>query len=265
MSAVIIGTLIAEREIRRRGEDSEFIWDAVIWVLPAAIIGARLWYVINDILGGGTRFLENPVQILLINEGGLHIYGAILFGMASAIIFARRNGIDIWIILDSIAPVLLIGQALARPANFINQELYGPPTNLPWGIYISPDHRIPPYNDLTEFPSETTRFHPTFAYEMIWNLAAAALLIWIARRFKDTIKPGTIFAGWLILAGLGRFFIESFRPDQPRIPGTPISITRVIAALMVLFGTLWLLARYKVINFPLMDIGPEKYRTRKPA
>lgn len=263
MSAVLVGIWIAGREVKDRGEDPEFVWDAILWVLPAGIIGARLWYVINDILGGRTGFLRDPVRIIKIPEGGLHIYGAILLGGIAAVIYARRKNIDIWLVLDSVAPVLLIGQAIARPANFINQELYGQPTNLPWGINISPEHRIPPYNDLEEYPADTTRFHPTFAYEMIWNLFAAALLIWVSRRYKDKIKPGTIFAGWLVLAGLGRFLIEFFRPDQPRIPGTDISITRVVAALMAALGGFWLLARYEVINLPLMNFGPDEYRLQE--
>ena len=218
MTAVLVATWVATREIRRRGEDTEFVWDAMVWVLIAGIVGARLWYVINDILGGGSHFVQSPVRIFLIPEGGLHIYGAILFGGLAAYIYARRSHIDMWLILDSVAPGILIGQAIARPANFINQELYGPPTRLPWGLSIDAAHRIPPFNNLQLYP-ETTRFHPTFAYEMIWNIVAAALLLWIGRRYEKAIKPGTIFAGWLVLAGLGRFIIEFFRPDQPTIPG----------------------------------------------
>jgi phosphatidylglycerol:prolipoprotein diacylglycerol transferase len=160
---------------------------------------------------------------------------------------ARRNGVDFGKLLDSVAPSLLVAQALARPANFINQELYGPPTSLPWGISIDAAHRIAPWRDLDQYPVETTRFHPTFAYEMLWNLSAAALLFYVARRFPK-LKSGSIFAGWLILAGLGRFIIEWFRPDQPRIPGTAISYSRLIAALMFLGGTIWLLIQYGVIG-----------------
>lgn len=263
MTAVLVATWVTTREIKRRGEDPEFVWDGLVWVLIAGIIGARLWYVLNDILGGGKGFLQNPLRILLIPEGGLHIYGAILLGGLAAYFFAQRYHIDMWLVLDSVAPALLIGQALARPANFINQELYGQPTALPWGIPISAQHRLPPWNDLALYPEESTRFHPTFAYQMIWNLAAAALLLWIGRRYSEKIKPGTIFAGWLVLAGLGRFIIEFFRPDQPRIPGTGISYTHIVATLMALAGALWLLARYQVIRLPALAFGPDEYAPRE--
>ncbi|MFC1879182.1 prolipoprotein diacylglyceryl transferase [Chloroflexota bacterium] len=262
MGSVMLGAWVATREIRRRKEDPEFVWDALVYVLIGGIIGARLWYVLNDILGGGKYFIQNPVKIFFIPEGGLHIYGAIVVGGLFAYWYARRNNFDIWLILDSVGPALLVAQATARPANFINQELYGPPTKMPWGISIDAVHRLDPFMDLEQYPVATTRFHPTFAYEMIWNLFAAGLLLWLSKRYEEKIKPGTIFAGWLVLAGLGRFIIEIFRPDQPRIPGTVISYTRVVAALMSLIGTLWILVRYDVIRWPAFKFGPDAYAIR---
>ncbi len=200
------------------------------------------------------------MKILAITEGGLHIFGAFLFGGLAAYFYARSKKVDIWLLLDSVAPALLIGQAMARPANFINQELYGPPTTLPWGIPISANHRMAPWNDLLLYPEETTRFHPTFAYEIVWNLLAAGLLIWLANRYADRLKPGTIFMGWLVLAGTGRFLVEAFRPDQPLIPGTGLSYSRLISGLMALFGIIWLLARYQVLKIPVLSNGPEKYK-----
>ncbi|MBN1581757.1 MAG: prolipoprotein diacylglyceryl transferase, partial [Anaerolineae bacterium] len=165
---IIVGEWIAEREMRRRGENPEHLWEALVWGLPAGIVGSRLWYVANDILGGGTRYLTNPASILATWEGGLHFYGGILFAAVAFFLYARRHKLDMRLILDACAPSLLIGQGVARLGNLINQELYGQPTTLPWGIPIAPMHRIPPWNDLTRFPEATTRFHPTFAYEMLW-------------------------------------------------------------------------------------------------
>ena len=105
--------------------------------------------------------------------------------------------------LDVAAPVTMIGQAIARPANFINQELYGQPTTLPWGIHIDAAHRIPQYSDMTLYP-ESTRFHPAFAYEMIWNFITAGTLLWLARRFPEKFKPGAMFSWWLVISGVGR-------------------------------------------------------------
>ncbi|MDP2777503.1 MAG: prolipoprotein diacylglyceryl transferase, partial [Anaerolineales bacterium] len=169
MLGAVAGAMWAEREIRRRGENGEVIWDAMVWVLPAGIIGARLWYVMNNILGGSTYYTDNPAKILNIPEGGLHFFGGLLFGVIALAIFLQRSGKDMWLFLDALAPATLLGQAIARPANFINQELYGQPTQLPWGISIEAGHRLAQFSDLSLFPVETTRFHPTFAYEMILN------------------------------------------------------------------------------------------------
>ena len=259
VTGVVVGAWIAAREVRRRGENPEYVWEGLLWALVAGLVGARLWYVVNDILGGRSRYLDDPLSIIRITEGGLHFYGAILFGLVAVIIFARRRQLDMWLLLDSVAPSLLIGQAIARPANFINQELYGPPTDLPWGIPISADHRLPPWHDLSLYPEETTRFHPAFAYEMIWNLLAAGLLLWISRRFYDKLKPGALFAGWMILAGLGRFIIEWFRPDQPRVPGTDISYSRIVSALLAIGGVVMLLIRYEVIRIPILSQWRDSY------
>jgi len=257
---VFVGGWVTEKELTRRGGKAETVWDALLWVLPSAVIGSRIWYVLNDILGGGRTYIENPGRIIRIQEGGLHIFGGIVFGLLAAYLFARKNKVDLLLLMDSVAPGLLIGQAVARPANFINQELYGPPTDLPWGIPISPENRIPPWNNLDRYPVDATRFHPTFAYEMIWNFLTAGLLLWLVRRYEDKIKPGTAFAGWLVAAGVGRVIIETFRPDQPRIPGTALSYSRLIAGLMALAGIVWLLIRYEVIEIPFLPSGPEDYR-----
>jgi phosphatidylglycerol:prolipoprotein diacylglycerol transferase len=222
-----------------------------------------VWYVLNDIFGGGKIYLENPARIIRITDGGLHIFGAIALGALAAFLYARRNNVDMLLLLDSVAPALLIGQAIARPANYINQELYGPPTELPWGISIDEAHRLPPFNNLEKYPLETTRFHPTFLYEMLWNIFAAAIILWIARRFRNRIKPGTSFAAWLFLAGFGRVWIEFFRPDQPKIPGTLISYSQLIAFFMALAGAIWLLIRFEIVTLSFLSPGPESYDVPK--
>lgn len=257
---IILAGYIAEWGIRRHGEKPEYVWDMMLWAVPAGVVGARLWYVLNDILGGSTYFLDQPASILKTWEGGLHFYGAVLGGALGGLIYIRRKKLDIRLFLDIAAPALLIAQAVVRPANFINQELYGPPTTLPWGISIDAAHRIGPWTDLSIFPVSTTRFHPTFAYEILWNLLAAGVLVWLALEFKKKLKPGSIFAGWLILEGVGRELIEFFRPDQPRIPGTEISITRVAAGLMILAGMITLLIQYEIIRLPFFKSGPDSYQ-----
>jgi len=248
--------------VQRRGEDPDYVWDGLIWAIPAGIIGARLWYCANVTLGGSSYYLDNLLRVVRVWEGGLHFYGAVLFGGLAAFLYFRVNHLDFRLLLDSVAPALLIGQAVVRPANLINQELYGPPTDLPWGIPIEAAHRIQPWTDLVRYPVETTRFHPTFAYEMIWNFAAAALLIWAARRLTRKLKPGALFAGWLVLEGVGRFWLEWFRPDQPRLAGTAISYSRIVATVMAIAGGIWLLVKYEVIHLPFLSPGPSEYAIR---
>lgn len=259
MVGVLVATYMTAAEFKRHGENPDHIWDALIWMIPSGMIGARLWYVANATLGGSRYYIENPIQILNTTQGGLHFYGGLLFGALALILYARKHKVDLWLFLDAIAPTVLIGQAVARPANFINQELYGPPTTLPWGIKIDGIHRIPPWNDLSTYPADITRFHPTFAYEMLFNIFAAQLLIVISRVFEEKIRPGVIFYGWLVLSGIGRIIIEIWRPDQPRIPGTDFSFTRLVAVLMAVFGTVLLLDKLEIIRIPFLPKGPDTY------
>ena len=259
MSGVIVAAWIAEREYSRRGENGEHIWNSLIWALPVGVVGARLWYVVNTTLGGNSYYLDNPGQILNIPQGGLHFYGGLLFGGLAMILYVRRYKLDIWLLLDVAGPVTMIGQAIARPANFINQELYGQPTTLPWGIPIESNHRLPQYSDMTLYP-DSTRFHPAFAYEMIWNFVTAGTLLWLARRFPEKFKPGAMFSWWLVISGVGRFIIEAFRPDQPRIPGTDLSFSRLVAGLIALAGVIMLLVRYGYIRLKFAEGWEEEYQ-----
>jgi phosphatidylglycerol:prolipoprotein diacylglycerol transferase len=154
---------------------------------------------------------------------------------------------------------VLVGQALARPANYINQELYGPPTTLPWGIPIDAAHRLAAYQNLQLYPLATTRFHPDFAYEMIWNLLVAALLFWFARRYASKLKPGAMFFAWLFFAGFGRFWLEFLRPDQPRIGEFWMSYTQVATLIMVICGAVLFAERMGWLKIPAIHL-PERYR-----
>ena len=115
---------------------------------------------------------------------------------------------------------------------------------------------------MNQYP-ESTRFHPAFAYEMLWNFLAAGLLLWAARRFPEKFKPGAMFSWWLVLAGMGRVIIEAFRPDQPRIPGTDLSYSRLVAGLMALAGVILLLVRYGYIRIKFADDWEERYKVTK--
>lgn len=289
MAGVIVGSLLAERELIRRGGNGDVIWDVLVgWtdigpkmkfpfgtfqfglplgVLPVGIIGARLWYVMNATIGGNRIYMDNPSEILRVWNGGLHIFGGFLFGAIALFWLLRKYNVDRWLVLDSIGPAMLIGQGIGRLGNFVNQELYGPATTLPWGLKISTQYSYQTPIEMRDQPVdavinylETTRFHPTFAYEMLWNFAAAGLLLWLSRRHEKGLKPGTIFAGWLLLAGIGRAWIELFRPDQPKIGETGISYSMVVAALMAVAGAILLMIRYNAINFPGAENWEDEYQ-----
>jgi len=264
MLGVGIATWLTGREFKRRGQDPDYIWDSLLWILPAGIVGSRLWYVANSILGGSTRFIDDPLSIINLRQGGLHYFGGILFGAIAFYFYAKRMGLDVWLALDAASPGLLLGQAIARPANFINQELYGPPTDLPWGIKIDAQNRIPPWNDISQFPLESTRFHPTFAYEILWNVFAAGLLLILSRKYKEKMKPGVVFGAWLILAGVGRNLIEFFRPDQPTFPGTAFSYSRFVAILMIIAGILLILHKYRILKVGFLPAGEDDYKIAPP-
>jgi phosphatidylglycerol---prolipoprotein diacylglyceryl transferase len=262
MTGVLIGAWIAEREVRRRGENSEVLIDAMIWAVIIGILGARLWFVVNSTLGGNQTYIQDPLEIIRPPIQGLHFFGGLLFGGITLAIFLKRNGYDTWLFLDAIAPAALLGQAFGRLANFINQELYGPPTTLPWGIPIEAGHRIAQF-PIRDYPYETTRFHPTFAYEIILNVLVVLFLIWLSRRHADKMKPGTIFSAWLLLAGLSRTFIEFFRPDQARIGETFISYTMAVSFLMAIVGLVMLLIRHGKLQFAFAEGWADEYQVKK--
>lgn len=263
MSGVLVAAWFAEREVRRRGENGEVLIDAMVWAVVAGIIGARLWYVMNALIGGNRSYIDDPMSIIRPPIAGLHFFGGLLFGAIALIIYLRNNGYDVWLFMDAVAPVALLGQAVGRIGNYINQELYGPPTQLPWGISIPADHRLAQYADLAKYPVESTRFHPTFAYEMVLNVLAFLFIMWYARRDEEEPKPGTLFSMWLIAAGFIRTFIEFFRPDQPRLGDTFITTSMLVAFLMGVTGVILFLARYGKIQIASLEGWEEEYFIKK--
>jgi phosphatidylglycerol:prolipoprotein diacylglycerol transferase len=261
---IVLGTLAAAFYaawyVKRRGHDPNIVWDALVWILIAGLVGARLWYVLADIIGGNTRYLDDPMSILYINQGGINILGGVIVGGIVGWYFAKRNQIDPWLLADAVGPGILMGQAIGRLGNYINQELYGPPTTLPWGITIQQLNRIDPWRDVAQYPVETTLFHPTFAYQMIWNLLFAGVLIYLIIRKGDALKTGVIAGAALLVAGTGRAILESyFRPDQPSFFGTPVSTSLIVAVLFALFGLFIVLVRMGKISVPFMGPGSTEY------
>ena len=264
---IVLGALAAAYYgawyVKRRGEDPNLIWDSLIWILLSGIVGARIWYVVADIIGGNSRYLDDPFSIILINQGGLNILGGIILAVVAAWYYTQRNQIDFWLLADAIAPGYLIGQAIGRLGNFINQELYGPPTTLPWGLSIEARHRIPPWNDLAQYPVDSTFFHPTFAYEMLWNLIFAGIITYLVVRYSHKLASGMMAGGALVATGIGRALLEAnFRPDQPAFFGLGFSTSMLLALIFAGVGLFIILVKSGRISVPFMQPGATEYASK---
>ncbi len=233
----LAGAFIATRLARQRSIDPDHVWNALLAALILGVIGARAYHVISSPAGsniGLSYYIENPLEILNFRQGGLGIYGAVAGGVLGLYLYARWAKVNFLQLLDIGAPGLAFGQAIGRWGNFFNQELYGFPTTLPWGIPIDLAHRLPMFADVSQFPVETARFTPTFLYESLFDAAMGVLLVVIARRWTRE-KNGDLFLLWGILYGVGRFLTEFERPDAWTISG--IATAQLIGiALVVICG-----------------------------
>ena len=238
MVGAVVAAFVAEREARRRGLNSEYVWDALIWVLIGGILGARLWHVFlpsaADMARGLTTqfYLTHPLDLLSVWKGGLGIPGAVIGGVLALFIFCRRRKLVFAEWADIAAPALALGQAIGRWGNYVNQELYGYPTNLPWAIYIDPEHRFKEYID-------QAYYHPLFLYESLWNFGNFILLLVIGRRYSKRLIPGDLFLIYLVIYPLGRFFLEFLRLDSTRLgsinPNQIIMLVVALASAVALF------------------------------
>ena len=245
--AIVIAAWVASRYVADHGQASNTIWDMLLWVLIPALIGERLYYVFIQSPRGPNglgHYLANPIEILEIWRGGMHIYGAFIFGGIALALYALWKKLPLLIYLDAIALALPLGQAIGRWANFINQELYGPPTTLPWGLRIDDAHRIPPYNNLTLYP-ESVRFHPLFLYESIANVLGFVLILWISRRFKQRLRNGDLFLIYLMFYPSVRFCLEFLRTDSWFFPGTPFNVVHLLSAVAIVTAITLLIVRHR--------------------
>nr|WP_235436592.1 prolipoprotein diacylglyceryl transferase [Arthrobacter sp. RIT-PI-e] len=206
---IVLALLVTQKRFVASGGRAETIWDIAIWAVPFGIIGGRLYHVVSspEAYFGPQGDLSRIPMIWL---GGLGIWGAIALGAVGAWIGARRAGVRLSAFADAAAPGILLAQAIGRLGNWFNQELFGAPTDLPWGLEIDASS---PNFPRTQEPG--TLFHPTFLYELLWNLAGVALLLLLARRFR--LRGGRMF--WLYAAyyTLGRVWIETLRIDDAEL------------------------------------------------
>ena len=237
IAGIIAAWWLGLRRWRERGGSQETFETAMLWAIPIGIIGARVYHVLTHL---GDYFAPgiNPWTALFIWEGGIAIYGAIGAGAAAAWVVCRLKRASFAALADSLAPGIALGQAIGRLGNWFNQELYGWPTDLPWGLEIDPQHRLP---GLEQYAT----FHPTFLYEMLWNLLVVGILLWADRRFR--LGHGKVFALYVALYGFGRFFTEGIRTDFSYDTFGPIRFNQFVALLICLTGVVvfLLLVRFR--------------------
>ncbi len=228
-----VAYIVITREARRRGLDARLVDNGIIIVAVAALIGGRLYHVIDQ----WVLYKDDPIKIFLPPYTGLGVYGGIITGTIAAWYITRRwhQSFAKW--ADVIAPGLFVMQAIGRLGNFFNQELYGPPTNLPWGIAIDCAHRVVEY-PCTLYPEATTGFQPLFLYESLSGAIGAITLLWIARRFGSRMRPGDLILIFFIWYAAVRFALETLRVNNWTFFGLPtamvVSIVVIVLSLIVL-------------------------------
>ncbi len=225
--------LVMVRLARRAGENWEILGNGMIVVAIAALIGGRLYHVIDQ---WSELYASDPIKIFLPPYSGLGVYGGIVTGTVAAYLYARYKKVPFLRWTDIIAPGLFVMQAIARWGNFFNQELYGSPTTLPWGIPIDCAHRIEAY--ACDLYPETTRFHPLFLYESLSGAIGAIVLIWLGYHARARLRPGDLLLVFFIWYGIVRFVLETFRSDNWLFYGIPVaqlvSLAFIIPAALIL-------------------------------
>ena len=207
LAGIVVAAWMTARRLAVRGGTTADVLEISLWAVPFGIVGGRIYHVISSpqaYFGEG----GDPWKAFASWEGGLGIWGAVALGAVGAWIGCRRQGVRFADFADAVAPGLLVAQAIGRLGNWFNQELFGGETTLPWGLEIDDAH-LPPGFD------PGTLFHPTFLYEMVWNLLAAAVLIWAERRFR--LRHGRVFWAYVMIYTLGRLWIELVRIDPASI------------------------------------------------
>ena len=244
-AAFILAALFCARKAAEFGLTSDDLFDLVIWLIPACIIGARLYYVLFKL----DYFAANPSKIFSLRDGGLAIYGGIIAGIITGIVWSRRKKIPVFAVGDLAAFGLLIGQAVGRWGNFINREAFGAETDVFCRM------------GLTMHGQETLYVHPTFLYESLWNLGGLIILCVLSKLGKRKYD-GQFFWTYILWYGLGRSWIEGLRTDSLYIGSTDIRVSQLLAAVSALTALIVLIVNAKKARKPEdMFVNRKKHET----
>ena len=247
-AAFILAALFCARKAAEFGLTSDDLFDLVIWLIPACIIGARLYYVLFKL----DYFITNPSKIFSVRDGGLAIYGGIIAGVITGIIWSRRKKIPVFAVGDLAAFGLLIGQAVGRWGNFINREAFGAVTD----VFCRMGLTLP--------GQETLYVHPTFLYESLWNLAGLIILCILSKLGKRKYD-GQFFWSYILWYGLGRAWIEGLRTDSLYIGSTDIRVSQLLAAVSALAALIVLIVNAKKAHKPEdMFVNRKKHENESP-
>ncbi len=243
MLGAVAGGFLAANEAKRRGHDPEMVWDLLVYLIIGGVIGARLWHIFtpppSSIAQGFTTqyYLTHPLDALAIWKGGLGIPGTIMGGLIALYIYTRKYPVISFVEwVDISAPALALGQAIGRWGNFFNQELYGAPTNLPWKIYIDPQHRLAGFQN-------DAYYHPLFLYESVLNLLNMLFLLWMGRQYSDKLKKGDIFNLYLITYPVIRFSLDFLRLDASQVGG--INANQTLSAVVAVCALAFFIWRHR--------------------
>lgn len=242
VAGILVAVWLTKRRYVVRGGNADVVMDAALVAVPAGIVGGRLYHVITD---NDQYFCEscNPIDALKITNGGLGIWGAVALGVLMVWVMMKVKGLPIAPLADAAAPGIILAQAIGRLGNYFNQELYGAETTVPWGLKIF--YRVNENGELAPLTGHSTGeviaiVHPTFLYEMIWNVLVCVLLLWADKKFN--LDRGRVF--WLYVAGytLGRFWIELMRTDHATlIYGLRVNtITSTVLFIISVACVMWL-------------------------
>ncbi|MCM3714623.1 prolipoprotein diacylglyceryl transferase [Halalkalibacter oceani] len=234
---VLLGYLLAARESVKRGMPKETFADLLLYAIPISIISARIYYVIFR----WEQFADDPIRVFYIWEGGIAIHGALIGGVLTAYFFTKKHNLSFWQLADVAAPSILLGQAIGRWGNFMNQEVYGGPVTREFleGLLL-------PEFIINQMYIDGTYYHPTFLYESLWSLAGVVLLLYLRRL---NLLQGEIFFTYVIWYSVGRFVIEGIRLDYLLIGGV-LRTAQVISVVLIVGAVILWIYRRKQADTP---------------